>query len=504
VDPKDADESLEHLKKSEIFGGHDGMGALIDAIKVTSEGDGRPHHSRSTSFVSAQPSLANTRNASTSQMGFSGFGSLDHRLQDIKPFGLGGFDAAAHNGSANAPDAAYERATKAWNRLRFVRAGLFTAKEGMEYIHYFYQFLYPLTPIRIPSYNEPSMHTTLLENEPMLLVTILTITSRYMKLSGSGGEHSRPSVIHDKLWTYLRGMIERTIWAQEQFGGGFCGAGAEATRRIDPFSQKGLRTLGTVESFMLLTEWHPRALHFPPGDDDDELLIPVDPQEPVVANGESPLLFMNAPVGQRRDSWLEPCWRSDRMCWMLLSYALSLAFEIGVFEQIDKATFRALNPGHAEEKVNEYFIRKTHLKELLWIYYVQTSGRLELISRLPKGFLESLHQTEADARIQQLVHERIANIQQNPNRLFSPTTLTKDFVEDPHEITLNFWEEIAAIMKSGNQQLFLNREHTRRIIRNGDYAHYLDVYQPLLRDWRKEFDRCTTSELCDHQKFDID
>ena len=67
---------------------------------------------------------------------------------------------------------------------------------------------------------------------------------------------------------------------------------------------------------MLLTEWHPRALHFPPGDDDDELMVPdeasLDPNGGTSGNGVSPDLYKGV-GGQRIDSWLEPCWRSDRM-----------------------------------------------------------------------------------------------------------------------------------------------------------------------------------------------
>jgi hypothetical protein len=483
VDPEAADRSLEELKNSELFGGHDGIGTLIDAAAVAD--GGRGGHSRSASFNSTRPSLSHTRNAS--QLGMSGYS----QMQDIKPvIHRGADDAAALH---DEDTVGYQTAIKAWNRSRFVRAGYFTPKEGMAYIDYFYKYLYPLTPIRIPDLRAPANHLKLLQEEPMLAITILTIASRYMKLSGSGGEYSRPSVIHDALWKHLRHMMERTIWAQEQFGGGFSGGGAETARKLDPFTQQGLRTLGTVESFMLLTEWHPRALHFPPGDDDAELLVPENPENSPSASDETPLL-LNGYVGQRRDSWLEPCWRSDRMCWMLLSNALGLAFEIGVFAKQTEAQFMHEHGSLPADKVRAYFVRRTHLKELLWIYYVQTSGRLELISRIPEGFFESLHQTTADSRIADLVRGRMDNISNNPDRVFSPTTISRDYVEDPHEITLIFWEEIAAILKSGNHEMFRGRAYTREIIKSGKYADYLDVYKPLLDDWKKEFDACTSSE----------
>ena len=115
----------------------------------------------------------------------------------------------------------------------------------------YYRYLAPLTPINPPDFSSPSTHTTLLSEEPVLAVTFLTVASRYVKLQGLGGT-SRSFAVHEMLWSYMRGMIERLIWGQEQFGGGFCGAGADKpdiTSGNAPGGAKngGLRTLGTVE-----------------------------------------------------------------------------------------------------------------------------------------------------------------------------------------------------------------------------------------------------------------
>ena len=285
---------------------------------------------------------AHTRSSLTSFRQQSGVQSVNGNIQYHNSLADGVVDPAigASHETTNlldgVPDETYDTAMRAWRRLRFVRSGWFTAKEGILYLEYFYTYLYPLTPISLPEYNNPDKHTTLLEQEPLLLVVILTISSRYMKLDGPAAS-TRQSAIHEKLWTYLRGMIERTIWAQEQFGGGLCGAGAES-RGVNQLTTQGLRTLGTVEAFMLLTEWHPRALHFPPSNDEDELMVPEDPLKET--SDEEPILLLNGTGGQRRDSWLEPCWRSDRMCWMLLGYAITLAFEIGVFDDTPQEIFK--------------------------------------------------------------------------------------------------------------------------------------------------------------------
>src|SRR5687767_9242700 len=89
----------------------------------------------------------------------------------------------------------------------------------------YYKYLSPMTPISPPTFSDPGSHFTLLTEEPILSVTLLTIASRYKQLDGPGG-HCRSYAIHEQLWTYLRGMIERCLWGQEAFGSGFCGSGS--------------------------------------------------------------------------------------------------------------------------------------------------------------------------------------------------------------------------------------------------------------------------------------
>jgi hypothetical protein len=481
-DPEAEGHSFHTLKNSEVFGGTDGIGTLIDAAATMEE---RGRHSRTTSFTASHPNLASMHNGTASQI----HGLMRQQPKRIDPSLDLNTDPALEDTDAMAT------LTNTWNRLRFVRAGYFTATEGMHYVEYFYENFGTLTPVTLPDYRDPVAQVALLEQEPMLLVTILTITSRYVKLRGHGGSVSRPNFIHEKMWAYLKSMVERTVWAQEQFGGGFCGAGVEEARRIDPLAQQGLRSIGTVEALLLLTEWNPRALHFPPGDDDESLLVPENPQD-AMDGVRSQTLLLNGTGGQRRDSWLEPIWRSDRMSWMLTNLALSLAFEIGIFETQSQEDFLKENPSMPPATVQAYFARKAYLKELLWVHYVQTSGRLEFIGKLPGGFLNSFHRATADQRVQNEVESRLSRRMQNPNIAFSPMSHFKEYAQqDPQTVTLFFWQEIAAIMKSGNQTMFLNRSQTREVITSGKYHKLLPIYQPLLQDWRNEFDKCTMSML---------
>ena len=138
----------------------------------------------------------------------------------------------------DAKRAEIQAALQAWSRLRFVHTGWITSKEAMDYVDYYYRFLATLTPVSIPDFSAPASQPKFLSEEPMLVVTVLTIASRFKKLEGAAGE-SRSFLVHEKLWKYLQSMITRMFWGQEQFGGGFCGAGSSVA--------VGLRGLGTVE-----------------------------------------------------------------------------------------------------------------------------------------------------------------------------------------------------------------------------------------------------------------
>ncbi len=314
-------EATKIMQKGEVFSGHDALNLLFEA--AGRNGDILHQRTGSSGSFPRPNFTGNTPGSQVSMM------SPHQNIQGREPVYFGRepasgapvpIDPAVSQSYARGTgglqeDPNYEDALRAWSKFRFVRAGWFTAKEGVEYVDYFYSRLSPLTPLIVPDYRAHSKHAALLAEEPMLVITLLTISSRYMELSGPGGV-SRPFAIHARLWKYLQGMIGRLIFAQEQFGGGFCGAGAPPGNVTNHFTRRGLRTLGTIESLMILTEWHPRALHFPPGDD-NELVLP--DELPLFSFDSSPSAF-NSSVnpkggyyGRRIESCLEPCWRSDRM-----------------------------------------------------------------------------------------------------------------------------------------------------------------------------------------------
>ncbi|KAF1999914.1 hypothetical protein P154DRAFT_211406 [Amniculicola lignicola CBS 123094] len=490
------------LQTAEVFSGHDALNLLFEAAGRNGDID---HHRTSSGSSHKRPALAPSSTPGSQTNFASPQANVTHSLDGRQQQARAGADPSVDPslGQQYPPtipqptnDLAFAEAVKAWSKFRFVRAGWLTAKEAIAYIDYFYTFLSPLTPIVVPDYREHASHPKLLKEEPLLVITLLTISSRFAQ-PNSVGATSRSYLIHEKFWKYLQGMVQRMIYGQEQFGGGFCGAGQQPGSDVNPLSRKGLRTLGTVESLMLLTEWHPRALHFPPGTDGDELVLPDDSEFDMNAADSKDLSseMLKGIGGQRIDSWLEPCWRSDRMCWMLLGNAMSLAFEIGVFDDTSENEFEEANQHLSHATVKAYYRRKNHLKDLLIIYVTQTSGRLGLTSMLPKIQREDDFHTQKTPN--ELYGERISKVKPPPmhkgilpdgNRgpYESVATQNRHAVQD---LVLDFWNRIAKIMEMGNHKLFANRRQTRELLKSGRYEELLREFQTPLMDWKRCFDQ---------------
>lgn len=276
---------------------------------------------------------------------------------------------SSHNGSTASVT------LQPWSNLRFVRTGLFTAEEALDLFNYFHRYLAPFTPISSTAYQDPSMHAKLLEDEPILAITILTLASRYMKFAGAGAV-SRSYMVHERLWQHLQGMIARMIFGQEQFSAATHDNGTTTEHMhvqlpesaLAGSSFGSLRTLGTCEALLLLSEWHPRSLHVPAGDDGDSIVVKDDVRRTRAST--------SGIGGRIRIDWLEPVWRSDRMCWSMLGNALALAVELGIFDEYDNTTIGARESRRDIWNNPQSSQRAYLVQHLLWVYLTQTSGRL--------------------------------------------------------------------------------------------------------------------------------
>ncbi|KAL1965679.1 hypothetical protein VTN77DRAFT_5179 [Rasamsonia byssochlamydoides] len=376
-------------------------------------------------------------------------GSVDPQISDFRNQGINPSDLH---------DPGYLDAVKAWSRLRFVRAGWLTVEEAMAYIAYYYEHLAPLSPIVIPDFSPPSRHRALLTEEPVLAVTMLTTASRHMRPKGDGA-YTRAFYIHDRLWAYLRGMIERLFWGQEKFGG----PNNPRSLDISPLPGKvnpsgNLRSLGTVEALLILTDWHPRNLHFPPGDDENTLLdSDALPRSDRDGENDGRAQSSSGPEGRLAfQKWLEPTWRSDRMSWMLLSTAQALAFELGVFDKKN-------TPGESAAEQ----VRKRRVRRLIIVYVTQSSGRLGIPSMLP---------------LPQWSHD----IEPTPLGDATASDISIDRMQD-------CWIAISKIMYQSNQLLFASKEQTSELIKSGRYRERIAEFTPWLQEFRRNLDSLTLS-----------
>ncbi|KAH3117710.1 hypothetical protein KXV82_007012 [Aspergillus fumigatus] len=204
---------------------------------------------------------------------------------------------------------------KIWSGCRFVKMGWFTAREALLYVDLFFHNMAPLSPILTDFFASHHTHYWLITQEPVLCCTILMISSRYHTLPGPSGA-TRGFFIHNRLWQHCQHLILRIMLGQEKF------------------SKAKTRHLGTVEALLLLSEWYPRALHFPPendGWDSDLMLTAPSERDPPPVTEESPM------QDRWREDVVEPTRRSDRMAWMLVSSALALAHELGVFSTSNRS-----------------------------------------------------------------------------------------------------------------------------------------------------------------------
>jgi hypothetical protein len=214
-----------------------------------------------------------------------------------------------------------------------------------------------------------------------------------------------------------------------------------------------------VEALLILTDWHPRNLHFPPGDDENTLLdreAHSQNRADKDVDAESDQVYNRVSSAEGRvafQKWLEPAWRSDRMSWMLLSTAQALAFELGVFDHKGESKVPELPSEQA---------RKRRLRRLILVFITHSSGRLGIPSMLPL--------TEWGRDIP------------------APATDSKDGDLDLDQMQ-DCWMGISKIVYQANHQLFASSEQTSELIRSGRYREQIDWFQPQLREFRQNLDR---------------
>lgn len=115
-------------------------------------------------------------------------------------------------------------------------------------------------------------------------------------------------------------------------------------------------------------------MHFPPGDDGDDIAVPLLPES------ENHEALLSTLPGNPYAGWTEPALRSDKMCWSLVSFAYTLSYELGIFDSlIDHGKWYP----YPQAKTANEGRRANRIGRVLHIYVSQTCGRLGFPNILP-------------------------------------------------------------------------------------------------------------------------
>lgn len=332
---------------------------------------------------------------------------------------------------------------KLWTSCRYVQMGWFSAHEAITYVDLFFKNCSPLSPILSDFYSHHSNHYSLIALDPFLCVTILMVSSRYNILPGVGGA-SRGYFVHDRLWEQCQRFIMKIMLGQ-----------------VKP-SKAQTRTIGSIEALLLLSEWHPRALHFPTASDgwDCELMVGVNNH---TAEGVK-ILEGDTTSDRWLEDVIEPAKRSDRMSWMLMGCALSLAQELGLFE--DNSNIEKDQISYPKFTQEFLVLRRIRSRKLLFVFIEQLSWRLGCTSMIPQSLNHALMEKIP-------VDSRTGAVEQ-------------------WQAFMSAWVELTKLARSVSDTIYPSASFTRNLLRTGRYIGLLEHHQPLLTNWRRKYlDPCS-------------
>ncbi|KAG5355228.1 Transcriptional activator ARO80 [Yarrowia sp. E02] len=302
---------------------------------------------------------------------------------------------------------------------------ILTEEEALNLIDFFFHTMHPFYPF-IPK----ELHSgSVLADYPILLAAILTIASRYHSLP-------EPVVVHENPGNQKKAsraaQIHSKMWIYCQ---------QMISRSI--WGEASSRSLGTVYAFLLFSEWNPRAIHWrwfdyanPRFDTTDsevyhdvELSVGASPDSARRNTpGQSGFSVQNESDCKDVDEkgGLGASRRSDRLAWMMIGTAIRLAQEIDILET---------NP--------KVFIA-THLSELVLAIRI---GRKSILARSVNEITSSTLK-------------------------FTPFEAAK--------------LGLLQIMALSHETLYMSRETTREMLKDGKYLRFLALFTPHLQNWEEK------------------
>ncbi|KAJ4252863.1 zinc finger transcriptional activator [Fusarium torreyae] len=241
---------------------------------------------------------------------------------------------------------------KVWKNFILIRKGIVSQQEVTEYLSFFFEQLWPLKPIVPTHYCDKNTWVQLVAEEPLLVMCLITLSSRYYSLPGRHGE-MKSERIHWQAWRIVQRSLQSVMW------------GSTTTR-----------SLGAITSMLLLIDWHIKAINnpsdFTEGEDEGggyaNYADDGTPDFEDSPNGTDSL------TGKRRYGMMSlmeklkivsPAYRSNKMSWSLLSNAISLAHEGCCFQSESPNSSSASSSKDSATLTNPQDVNQTHPNILL-------------------------------------------------------------------------------------------------------------------------------------------
>lgn len=264
------------------------------------------------------------------------------------------------------------------------------------------------------------------------------ISSRFFLLPGAGGE-SRSHLIHNRLWQACELMVKRIMLGQEKM------------------SSAKMRIIGTIEGLILISDWHPRAIHFPPDTEGwDALLI-----DTIYERDSRKRTHDQEPLVRWRNDVFEPAKRASRMSWMLLGLATNLAYELGILP----------NGQHSDlSETNTEGRRRFRAQRLLYSYMTHTAIRLSYNSVFPESV-------------------SVACSRPSPRDV-------GDASQNAWNTYMDFYLEFTRLSKLASAMFFQSAAHLQGLLDNDNYPDVIDHFLSLLSKWKMDFDA-----VCDGNEY---
>ena len=159
-----------------------------------------------------------------------------------------------------------------------------------------------------------------------------------------------------------------------------------------------------------------------------------------------------------------------------------------MFDDVDDTSPHGGERHRPEYGQEAYRIRAKRVQKLLVIFVTQLAGRLEWNSNMVPQHISNSAFPKIPSPQQE--HANVRKSMNGESRAEAPkeNIFATPKYNSPIDNVHQCWLAIANLMKRGNELLFRNKDHTRDIIRSGRYVQLLNYFQPLLKEWRENFD----------------